>query len=402
MLNLVLAVLWADPRQQIREALYVPDPLPALAVETHGRFEPEAGIVAERVSYTTQHGMRVPAIVYRPARSTGKSPGLIIVNGHGGDKYSWYAFYSGVAYARAGAVVVTYDPAGEGERNPERKSGTRFHDRVEEPEAIARQLGGLMITDVRQAVSYLASRSDVDPRRIAAAGYSMGSFVLSLACAVETRLKACVLTGGGNLDGEGGYWDRSKPMCQGRPYQALRFLGDRAAQIYALHAARGATLIYNGAEDSVVNIPAHGPEFFAGLRRRVIALRGSDDRVFEYRLLEGASHRPLFVTRPAAEWLHRQLDFPRWSAVEGETHISEWAAAGGVEMDKLYATEHREGGTMAIGVGVPALSRTQLSVLTEEAWSRRQADFSHEQWLQKARRSPRPEPRIEGSKLFFQ
>jgi hypothetical protein len=326
----------------------VPDPLPPLTAEAHGEFELEPGIVAERVSYATQHGMRVPTIVYRPAHAAGKSPALIIVNGHGGDKYSWYAFYSGVAYARAGAVVLTYDPVGEGERNPERKSGTRFHDGVEEPPAIAHQLGGLMITDVMQAVSYLASRPGVDGTRIAAAG----------------------------------------------PYQSLRFLGDRAAQIYALHAARGATLIYNGAEDSVVNIPAHGPGFFADLRRRVIALRESDKGIFESRVLEGASHRPLFVTRPAAEWLHRQLDFPRWSTVEGQTHIAEWAAAGALEMDKLYATGHREDGTRAIATGVPALSRVQLSVLGAEEWLRRQTEFSHEQWLRKARRSPRPEPRI--------
>jgi len=48
-------------------------------------------------------------------------PGLIVVNGHGGDKYSWYAFYAGILYARAGTVVVTYDPIGEGERNAGRK-----------------------------------------------------------------------------------------------------------------------------------------------------------------------------------------------------------------------------------------------------------------------------------------
>ena len=76
-----------------------------------------------------------------------------------------------------------------------------------------------MMTDVMQAVSYLAQRPDVDPRRLAAMGYSMGSFVLGLACAVETRLNACVLVGGGNLDGDGGYWDSSsKKMCQAIPY----------------------------------------------------------------------------------------------------------------------------------------------------------------------------------------
>src|SRR5688572_690711 len=50
-----------------------------------------------------------------------------------GDKYAWYANYSGVAYARLGFVVLTYEPAGEGERNSARRSGTRAHDRVVPP-----------------------------------------------------------------------------------------------------------------------------------------------------------------------------------------------------------------------------------------------------------------------------
>ena len=89
-------------RSAIRTTLFVPDPLPQLAVENHGRFEPAAGVVAERVSYATQFAMRVPAIVYSPRERRRELPALIIVNGHGGDKYSWYAFYSGVLYARAG------------------------------------------------------------------------------------------------------------------------------------------------------------------------------------------------------------------------------------------------------------------------------------------------------------
>ena len=44
----------------------------------------------------------------------------------------------------------------------------------------------------------------MDTRRIGAGGYSLGSFVLGLAGDVEPRLRACVLVGGGNLDGLGG------------------------------------------------------------------------------------------------------------------------------------------------------------------------------------------------------
>jgi dienelactone hydrolase len=375
-------------RAAMRNALFVPKSLPPLDAEVHGRFHPEPGIVAERVTYNTLLGLRVPAILYLPEQRKGKIPAFIVVNGHGGDKYAWYAFASGIIYARAGAAVLTYDPIGEGERNMERKSGTRAHDVRQDPPELGRRMGGLMMTDVMQAVSYLASRPEVDAGRIAAGGYSMGSFVLSLACAVETRLHACVLNGGGNLDGEDGYWDRSKPMCQGLPYRAMSFLGDRPAAIYALHAARGATLIYNGLQDTTVQIPTHGPDFFADLHRRVVALRGSDKGVFEYEFTTGA-HRPYFVTKPVAQWLHRQLAFPNWTdeklAALATTHQSEWAQANGVAVDKMYATEEREGGAQMVGTEIPALSREMLSVFTPEEWEKQKDRLIYEAWLKAVR-----------------
>src|SRR5258706_4165640 len=350
-----------DIRRQIRSTLFVPDPAPALAAESHGTFEPEPGVIAERVTYGTQFGMRVPAIVYRPKIHAGKLPALIVVNGHGGDKYSWYSFYSGMLYARAGAVVLTYDPIGEGERNSEHKSGKRAHDKLVPPPEMARRMSGLMITDVMQAVSYLSQRPEVDARRIGAMGYSMGSFVLSLACAVETRLSACVLVGGGNIDGPGEYWDRSKPMCQGIPYQSLQFLGDRPAALYSLHPA---TLIFNGLEDTVVDIPIrHTQTFFEDMRQRTIRRRGSAEGVFEYRFQPETSHRPYFVTRPVALWLQRQLKFPNRTqgACDGSpmTHISEWAQAHNAPMDPGYSNEQREGGARALGTGIPVPSREE-------------------------------------------
>jgi hypothetical protein len=47
-------------REQIKAAWFVPNPLPELAPETHGRFTPTDGVVAERVTYGTQFGLRVP------------------------------------------------------------------------------------------------------------------------------------------------------------------------------------------------------------------------------------------------------------------------------------------------------------------------------------------------------
>jgi dienelactone hydrolase len=378
-------------RGQIRDALDVPADLPPLKTQVYGQFTPEAGIVAERVSYTTAYGLRVPAIVYRPASPHGRVPGIVVVNGHGGDKYSWYAFYAGILYARAGAVVLTYDPIGEGERNIQRKSETRAHDELQSPPEIATRLAGLMVTDAMQGISYLLSRPEVNRNRIAIVGYSLGSYVAAITRAVDPRIYACVLAGGGNLDATGEYWETSKPMCTGLSYQALSFLGDRGAVIYSLHAASGPTLVYNGLDDEIVLHDPRGPEeFFRDLQQRTAALHGTKTQVFETGFEAGAGHRPWFVTKPAALWLERQLDFPAWTVEEiaamPVTHISEWAAANHVEVDKDYANEKREGGERALGAGMPPLSRAQLSVYTDAEWKSAEPQLTYEAWLAAAQR----------------
>lgn len=380
----------ADRVKRILDTFHVPTPLPRLAAESHGAFEPTPEVVAERVSYATQFEMRVPAIVYRPtARAAKSSPAMVVVNGHGGDKYSWYAFYTGVLYARAGAVVLTYDPTGEGERNVDRRSGTRAHDAVERPNDLAPRVAGLMMTDLMQAVSYLRERPDVDAERIGAVGYSLGSYVVAITGAVDRRIHACVHAGGGNLDGPDEYWDNTKPMCTATPYRALSFLGDRGAEIYAMHAARGPTLLYNGLKDEVVNIPNHGEDFFHYLRARTVRLLGNGVRPFDTGFDPNASHRPFFVTRPVARWLHKHLRFPAWTRenVETmpETHIATWAETNDVEMDRYYATEEREGGTMALGGGVPGIPREDLHVYADDKWAALKGRLTHQAWRVKAR-----------------
>jgi dienelactone hydrolase len=379
-------------RTQIKQVLFVPEPPPALQPASWGTFEPEPGILAERVTYSTEFGMRVPAILYRPAK-TGprKAPGIVVVNGHGGDKYAWYSFYTGILYARAGAFVITYDPIGEGERNSGRKSVTRQHDVPVPPEEMGRRMSGLMINDVRQAVSYLSQRREVDASRIAAVGYSMGSFVLGITCAIETRLNACVLVGGGNLDDPGGYWDRSNhTMCQAIPYKSLMFLGDRGAVLYTLHALRGRTFVFNGTADRVVASEPLGPEgFFQDLRKRTIAMYGHEKSVFEYGLVPDTGHRPYFVTRPVAQWLARQLRFPNWTEAEiarlPETHVGEWARREHVYIEPVYNTEIREAGTRALGSGIPGIARERLNAVPLDEWTRHKDQFIYESWIAKAK-----------------
>jgi dienelactone hydrolase len=382
---------WAELRNRIKRTLHVTEPLPKPQEKGYGQFSPAAGVTADRVAYSTDYDLRVPAIVYHPAGATiTKHPALVVVNGHGGDKSSWYSYWTGILYARAGAVVVTYDPIGEYERNGERLSATSQHDEFIPPDDMARRMAGLMLTDAMQAVTYLLTRKDVDPKRIGVMGYSMGSFISSLVCAVDTRVRACVLVGGGDLDGPGEYWDSSsKKMCQAIPYQSLSFLGDRGATLFALMARRGPTLVWNGTVDAVVDIPHHEQPWFDDLRKRTIAELGSSKDIFEVGFTPDGGHRPYFVTKPVALWLEEQLRFPNWTKkdIQGlpETHILDWAAKNGVTTSSSLKNENGEGGTMALGNDVPAVPRADLHAIPEAVWDAERDNFVYETWVDRAK-----------------
>ena len=237
-------------------------------------------------------------------------------------------------------------------------------------------------------VNYLRHRKDVDKSRIAVLGYSMGSFISSIACAADQDVKACVLVGGGDLDGPGGYWDSSgRKMCQAIPYESLKVLGDRGPTIFALQAKNGPTLMWNGTADAVVDIVHHGPDFFKELHEKTVDLLGTSKHVFEFGFTPNGGHRPYFVTKPVAVWLAKKLKFPNWSAdqIESmpETHIFDWAARNGIVSSSLK-NETGEGGTMALGNDIPAVNRDRLHALPEAVWSSERARYIYETWVDRA------------------
>jgi dienelactone hydrolase len=245
-------------RSSIRHALYIDHPLPALHAKVWSTFSPTPGVLADRVTYATADGMIVPAIVYRPDPKLipphTRLPGIVVVNGHGSDKFGWYAFYSGMMFAKAGAVVITYDPIGEGERNAQRLSmqNPSPHDADVDPPAPlphddwGQRLAGLMQTDLMQAVSYLDAQPQVDPARIGVVAYSMGAFVAGITGAIDPRIHAIILSGGGTFDDAPvGYFDKGNKPCQSSPYHALTPLltvdgqPARGFILFLLNAQRG-------------------------------------------------------------------------------------------------------------------------------------------------------------------
>lgn len=365
-------------RAEIRKQLFIPETLPPLQTKVWSTFSPMQGVLADRVTYNTADGMRVPAVVYRPdpklLRRGQKLPGLVVVNGHGGDKFSWYAMYSGMLFAKAGAVVVTYDPLGEGERNSQRVSRAfpSEHDAIVDTPHWGQRLAGLMQVDVMQAVSYLRSLPQVDKARIGTVGYSMGAFITGITGAIDPRIHAVLLSGGGVYDGPHEYFDRNKLPCQAPPYLALGVLGDRGPILYALNAERGPMFIMNGDADTVMRMADHPPQWFAALRTQTLERTGGDANLFTTLVYPAVSHRTSWVNRDGVLWLHRQLHFALWdeAAINGAgvTHISTWIRQNQVDISPSYIPEDREGGIDAVGTGFPAISRSDLMVLPEATW----------------------------------
>jgi len=303
-------------------------------------------------------------------------------------------------FAQAGAEVVTYDPIGEGERNIEKKSQAGSHDRiVQTPDGVpaddwGRRLAGLMQVDLMQAVTYLSQRQEVDANRIAVLGYSMGAFVSGIAGAIDPRIHAVLLSGGGTYDDEsdeGKSFDLGKLPCQTPSWKSLRVLGSaphmRGAVIYALNADRGAMLVENGLADEVMDITHRGPEWFASIKAQAIALRKTDRNIFTTHFDPALGHRPAWVERTGVLWINDQIHFANWNAamIAGLTplRIGDWAKANGVEFPKNYQREDREGGLMALGGALPRVERDQLMVLSASDWNKLRSELTYESWAEK-------------------
>jgi hypothetical protein len=255
------------------------------------------------------------------------------------------------------------------------------------------RLGGLMQVDAMQAVSYLLAQPEVDASRVAIAGYSMGGFVSGITGAIDTRIHAVLLSGGGVYDGPGGYFDANPLPCQMPPYKSLLPLGDRGGVLYALNAERGTMLVMNGSNDTVMDMPHHPPEWFAEMHDRTLALVGTGSaaakNIFTTVLYPGISHRPSWVDRKGVVWLDQQLHFPLTNpdriASEPTTHIGDWIKANNVYLAKGYVTEDREAGLDALGTGFPGIKREDLMVLPDADWQRMKDRLTYEGWAEKTK-----------------
>lgn len=168
--------------------------------------EQKDGYRLERVFYLTEPGERVAAYLLLPDGASRKrpAPGVCVWHQHNGayevgkDEPAGLKpdpmHHTGVALAREGYAVLCPDAAGFGERN--RRGRLRGRDLEHYLfgmyVAEGRCLAWKNILDMRRAVDLIASRPEVDARRLGCYGHSMGSTHAWLVGPWEPRLKALV------------------------------------------------------------------------------------------------------------------------------------------------------------------------------------------------------------------
>ena len=141
--------------------------------------------------------------------------------------------------------------------------------------------------DVGRSVDYLESRPDVDRRRLAFYGLSMGATVGPIVGAIEPRLRALVLVAGG-LDSEKG------------PPEVDLF--NFASHVHV------PVLMINGDHDFLFPLDASQNPLF-----RLLPLPANEKR---HRVLEGGHVPPRHqeIARETLDWLDRFLDPVRMAA----------------------------------------------------------------------------------------
>ncbi|MGD0124402.1 MAG: alpha/beta hydrolase family protein [Terriglobia bacterium] len=165
------------------------------------KSERHDGYTLERLVLNLNGVEPVPALLLIPDKRQQPAPGLLYIHWHGGmydlgkeqlirgvDAQPAYA----PVCAEKGIVALAIDSWCFGERKREAEGRTGEEDAFKLMLWRGQVLWGMMMFDEFRAFDYLASRPEVDPRRLGALGMSMGSTKAWWLAALEPRVRLCV------------------------------------------------------------------------------------------------------------------------------------------------------------------------------------------------------------------
>src|SRR5262252_8249393 len=138
----------------------------------------------ERVQFKSA-GLRMAGVLHLPEGAKGRSAAFLVLHGFGSNKDSSTSTTVARLFNSLGYAALRFDMRGCGESQGER----------------GRVICLEQVEDTKSALSFLAARADIDPKRIGAFGHSFGAAVAVYAAGVDPRVAACISSGGWG-DGE--------------------------------------------------------------------------------------------------------------------------------------------------------------------------------------------------------
>ncbi len=203
---------WKAYREQARGRLAQAfGPLPertALKARVTGSFERE-GFRVEKILFESRPGFLVTAAFFKRADARGRLPVVVYLCGHSAEGFRSEIYQRIILnLASKGIAVLAVDPIGQGERlqylDPDSGrsavGGPTAEHSYPAPQylLLGRSMAMVRLWDAIRAVDYLATRPDVDMRRIGVQGRSGGGTMSAYLGAMDERILAaapeCYLT----------------------------------------------------------------------------------------------------------------------------------------------------------------------------------------------------------------
>jgi hypothetical protein len=384
-------------RNKLRAMLGFPKQGVELTPEKRGQIERD-GVVVEKWVLTLESGSKVPCLLFRPSRTFGKMPAVVLTFGHGGSKSFWSYQYAGQLYARLGVACLAMDPIGEEERHAAGRRGTREHDLSEvdrRSDSLGRPVLGKMVFDATRGVDFLLTRNDIDPKRIGLAGNSLGGAVAQFTAAVDDRLRL-VFVSGWMYDSYLG--THSKP-CTATPMKRANEICS-FDEMLALSAPQCAVLILNGSADVIIeNRPPigndSGGEAFGGNHRAVAEAKkvytelGGDPSWVDEWYSQASGHREYFNDKFALEWIYEHLGTSQMTLDEirrlPTVNSGKWCDMHQLPFERLYGTELHQRGQVLPDLSLRPFTDRELAVLNRSELG--QPEFTIKGWLDAAERA---------------
>jgi cephalosporin-C deacetylase-like acetyl esterase len=188
--------------ERVRAKLGIASGTTALQPRTLRRSEQE-NVIDERVVFSSDPGVSVPAVLLLPVeKQAAPVPAIIFVN-HEAKSADAAPERYWLPLVRAGYAVLAIDPRGTGETS-EGPVPREYRGYLSGPDAslfygalrAGTSIPGMHVRDVLAARAFLESRAEIDPRRLGVLGVGSGGTLALFAASLDPRIKVAVSSGG--------------------------------------------------------------------------------------------------------------------------------------------------------------------------------------------------------------